>query len=312
MKIKIYILALEMALALGAVRHASAQTWTPTSAPLGPWTTIASSADGLKLVAAGHGSQGMGDPLVPTPWWIFTSVNGGENWAPASAPSQPWTSVAASADGNLMVAASTIRGIWNQDWGSAFGTIFRSEDSGVTWTQACAPTNSWSAITCSADGKKLAAVTGNPRGYSFTPSFGLIWVSTDSGKTWRPTDTPTNNWSAIASSGDGTRLVAASVESATIEGASTGLGSIYTSADSGTNWVRTAAPTDLWIAVASSADGVWLVAASSDGLIYQSTNSGATWTPTTAPEDSWNGLVSSADGLKLMATGFLRRSIRIE
>src|SRR5213082_4248806 len=35
------------------VNLASSQTWTRTSAPSNPWSSVASSADGTKLVAAG-------------------------------------------------------------------------------------------------------------------------------------------------------------------------------------------------------------------------------------------------------------------
>jgi len=37
------------------VNLACAQTWTPTRAPSAAWNSVASSADGTKLVAAGRG-----------------------------------------------------------------------------------------------------------------------------------------------------------------------------------------------------------------------------------------------------------------
>src|SRR5207245_2152891 len=63
-------------------------------------------------------------------------------------------------------------------------------------------------------------------------------------------------------------------------------GLIYTSTNSGVSWTKTAAPINGWSAVASSADGVRLVAADSasgDGLVYTSADSGVTWTQASAP-----------------------------
>ena len=110
-------------------------------------------------------------------------------------------------------------------------------------------------------------------------------------QTWTQTSALNNYWYAIASSADGTKLVAEVVG-----------GGIYTSTNSGINWVLTTAPTNYWQGVASSADGVKLVAAVNSGGIYTSTNSGTTWMQqTNAPSLGWNTLASSADGTKLIA-----------
>jgi hypothetical protein len=63
-----------------------------TSAPDTNWISVASSADGTKLVAAVGGGQ------------IYTSVDSGATWTAADAPSTNWQSVASSADGSKMVA----------------------------------------------------------------------------------------------------------------------------------------------------------------------------------------------------------------
>jgi hypothetical protein len=72
-------------------------------------------------------------------------------------------------------------------------------------------------------------------------------------------------------------------------------------------WSPTSAPSDYWLAVACSADGTRLFAASEPyvggtGLIYISTNSGANWQPTSAPAQAWSSIRCSADGTKLIAT----------
>ena len=94
---------------------------------------------------------------------------------------------------------------------------------------------------------------------------------------------------AVASSTDGRKIVAATYG-----------GLIYTSADAGTTWVSTTAPTLSWQSVASSADGTKLVAVPSGGQIYTSTDSGATWTPR-ATTQNWSSVASSSDGTKLVA-----------
>src|SRR5438128_11650059 len=82
------------------VNLASAQTWTPTSAPsssaptLKGWASVACSADGIKLVAAGRGQRQDGDFPLP----IFTSADSGMTWTQTSAPSNYWWSFAASSE----------------------------------------------------------------------------------------------------------------------------------------------------------------------------------------------------------------------
>ena len=99
------------------------------------------------------------------------------------------------------------------------------------------------------------------------------FFSTNSGTTWVAAGAPTANWSAIASSADGSKLVA------TVKG-----GSIYASTNLGATWTTHGATNQSWSAVASSADGTRLVATIQNGGIYTSTNSGATWASNNVPE----------------------------
>lgn len=106
---------------------------------------------------------------------------------------------------------------------------------------------------------------------------GLYWVARETNR----------NWSAIASSADGTKMFATVAN-----------GQIYTSFDGGINW--TARETNRnWSSITSSADGTKLVATVFGGLIYTSTDSGATWTPRFTAGD-WSSVASSADGTKLV------------
>jgi len=102
------------------------------------------------------------------------------------------------------------------------------------------------------------------------------------------------NWWVIASSSDGTKLVAGVRN-----------GYIYTSTDSGITWVeRTNAGSRDWYSMASSSDGTKLVAGvySSGGYIYTSDDSGASWVErTNAGSRRWSSIASSDDGTKLVA-----------
>ncbi|CAN2039469.1 hypothetical protein GMMP15_1270001 [Candidatus Magnetomoraceae bacterium gMMP-15] len=95
-------------------------------------------------------------------------------------------------------------------------------------------------------------------------------------------------WSSVASSSDGTKLVAVVRD-----------GKIYTSVDSGANWTERATDQS-WNSVASSSDGTKLVAVVNGGKIYTSVDSGANWTER-ATDQNWNSVASSSDGTKLVA-----------
>jgi hypothetical protein len=98
-------------------------------------------------------------------------------------------------------------------------------------------------------------------------------------------------WQKVASSSDGTKLVAI------VTG-----GQIYTSTDSGATWTARDSARN-WYSVASSSDGTKLVATVNGGQIYTSTDSGATWTARDFARN-WRGVASSANGTKLVAVVF--------
>ena len=218
------------------------------------WSSVASSADGTKLVAVVSGGQ------------IYTSTDSGATWT-ARASGRNWYSVASSADGAKLVAVVLS------------GQIYTSTDSGATWT-ARESSRVWSSVASSADGTKLVAVV-----YS-----GQIYTSTDSGATWTARES-NRNWYSVASSADGAKLVAVVLS-----------GQIYTSIDSGATWTARESGRN-WYSVASSADGAKLVAVVNGGQIYTSTDSGATWTARESSRN-WYSAASSADGAKLVAVEY--------
>ncbi|HEX4341774.1 MAG TPA: sialidase family protein, partial [Verrucomicrobiae bacterium] len=114
--------------------------------------------------------------------------------------------------------------------------------------------------------------------------------------TWLLRNAPANNsWENVASSADGTKLVAVAVN---------GGSGIYTSTNSGASWTKQPnAPTTAMLRVASSADGGRLVTTAwNASQIYNSTDSGVTWT-TNLLTKFWYAVASSADGCRLVANG---------
>jgi hypothetical protein len=107
------------------------------------------------------------------------------------------------------------------------------------------------------------------------------------GAAWTPRASALN-WRCVASSSNGTKLVAAPDN-----------GNIYTSTDSGATWTARDS-SRLWYSVASSTDGTKLVAGVYDDALYTSTDSGTTWTARTSGAQ-WYSVASSADGSKLVA-----------
>ena len=176
--------------------------WTQTSAPTQYWSGVACSADGIKMVATSGNAAFLGKT---TAGGIFISTNAGATWTHTSAPTNNWTSVASSADGAKLVAA--YGGLLPGSPYYATGAIYTSTDSGATWTPSSAPTMNWLQVVSSADGTKLAALTG-----VLEDRINSLWISTNSGAAWTaawtvPFGAPPT---AMAMSADGTSLVAAS------------------------------------------------------------------------------------------------------
>ncbi len=289
-------------------------TWTMTQSPSNAWTAVATSADGTKLAAAAA-------TRFPTAWFsfgdglIYTSPDSGATWTPTPAPTNTWRSIASSADGTQLVAVARPYWFWDADNELppiGDGVIVRSSDSGVTWTTASAPTNYWASVACSADGTRIVAVSGARWHSTLKANIGDggIYRSSDSGVTWARTHAPTNQWTSVACSADGTQWVARAGD-ASANPNPPGLCAdpgIYRSVDSGDTWSRTFGPNDEWVSVGwssvtCSADGLRM-AVSGYSVIYTSTDSGATWTPATTGASSALALASSADGYRVVAAGW--------
>jgi photosystem II stability/assembly factor-like uncharacterized protein len=217
-------------------------SWVAHPRPLGsdasPWTSVASSADGQHLAAVRRHGDG-----------VHISRDWGETWEVAQLPHESLgivSTVDLSADGNTIVVASTAP------------AIYISTNAGKTWSQKANPPGGsglW-GITCSSDCSRLAVTGGE-----FFGGDGSLFISNDSGSTWKqqlPANAAGTSLNVVASSADGTRLVAP------------GIGQLRISTDSGLTWTTRDADR-IWTSVSSSADGTRLVAVAHDGQIYTST-----------------------------------------
>jgi photosystem II stability/assembly factor-like uncharacterized protein len=291
-------------------------SWSRSSAPTNAWQAVTTSADGKKLVAVASLSFGSDDP--PTLFGdglIYLSTDYGASWAPANAPNNLWSCVASSADGTKLAVASatysTSGAVGAGVYPSGDGQLCVSTNSGLTWSFSNMNDN-WKSIATSADGSKLVAVAADAEFIS--ASVGRIYVSTNSGSSWRQTLASSNQWVSVASSADGTRLVAADPF-----GCGTGVEvfrrtqlsgplfppsvGIYVSTNSGESWSLTSAPSGeclAWKAVASSADGTRLFAASTVRGLYVSSDGGTNWTASGPPSTSVAVLACSADGYRVV------------
>jgi hypothetical protein len=146
-----------------------------------------------------------------------------------------------SSDGTKIIG--TLQSIWTTDYGDS--PIYRSIDSGMTWTQTGALSKPWTSLASSADGTHLAAV-----GLESVES-DAVWISTNSGATWT-SNSVQNIPSIIACSADGTRLVAFGTTGPVI------------SLNSGQSWSFEKMVSG-WEGVCMSADGSF-VAASAGGI----------------------------------------------
>jgi hypothetical protein len=237
--------------------------WTPRETERS-WKSVASSADGAKLVAvSSHFDTFFGG----TPGFIYTSTDSGVTWTPRESL-RMWQSVASSADGTKLVAVVSP------------GQIYTSTDSGVTWTPR-ESNRGWASVVSSADGTRLVALAGR------------VFTSNDSGESWDGGQ-ELFSCSSVASSADGAKLVGSCILNS-----GTPQAGIFTSSNAGSSWTfQKHFPVEQ--SVASSADGAKLVAAGFGGQIYISTDSGVTWTPREGNRQ-WVSVASSANGIKLVA-----------
>lgn len=278
------------------------------------WSNDASSVAGSEPVAAvvrpvtrGLYAVALGDPaagdMAPLPSFLFTNpdihlrvwFDDGGNGFQQLAPDQRIGAVGYALVADLALAVPT--GSISADQLAAGSSARPVGVSDSTWN---AEANTAYTALGTGETEFRLPTTGDPGDTIQVTAVGAGgWRSDFPG--WTPRES-VRFWSAIASSADGRKLVAA------VFG-----GPLYTSTDGGVTWM----PRDQdrpWVSVASSADGTRLIATSAladgeqdpRGTIRLSSDSGATWrTPSDPVLDDqdgwWSGVASSADGRTLVA-----------
>ena len=221
-----------------------------------------------------------------------------------------WRAVCTDANGTLSFASGT---------NAQRDALWRSTDGGATWAMvASLPHAGWQSIASSADGRIVGAVatlaTDNLRGE------GYVWISNDTGITWRRTQQRTRR---IAISADGTKAViigketvrtasydsAAAWNDAALEGQ---LFSTWTSrprpATRGGQLEELAASSDL--------NRVSVTISGNPGAVYLSEDFGVSWQELSAtdgatsesqlPRQSFQRIAMSGNGEKMLVTGLAR------
>ncbi len=124
----------------------------------------------------------------------------------------------------------------------------------------------------------------------------ITWTET------QPAGDADNNWSVVAMSSDGSKLIAGAES-----------GRLYISTNGGSNWTETqpaGAANKNWYTAAISSDGSKLIAGAESGRLYISTNGGSSWTetqPAGAVDKSWQTTAMSSDGSRLIAGVYVGR-----
>lgn len=201
------------------------------------WMAVASDSDGSNLIACYAG-----------PGCVYTSSNSGVNWTlrePAGAGvTKAWSCAASDSDGSVLIVGV--------DDGGDGGRLYVSVDSGANWTEAKpagTKDQRWFSVDCDATGRNMIAVAGGsasgrayisrdygaswvlvkPNGltggdyrtacvdsdgshFAVSEYGGYIYISIDSGLTWRGTYPAGagENWRGIAMDSDGSNLIAGS------------------------------------------------------------------------------------------------------
>ena len=203
----------------------SGTDWLPmTSAGSKKWISIAMSEDGMTIAAAEYPISG-----------IWVSQNGGDDWVRKYTSDASWRSIAISSNGVSAVASSfgalTVTSdlladvvLWSGRGGGNWGAVASSSDGRYLAAAYVNKTNANHVYTSSDYGVTWVKQNGSQQGTLFYEALafsedgsiltgaawgGYIYTSIDSGVTWvKQTSAGSRNWYSVASSADGTKIVA--------------------------------------------------------------------------------------------------------
>ena len=252
-------------------------TFTQTTLAQKNGTFVTSSADGAKFAACTYGE------VVGDYGYIYISNDSGQNWTQVpGSDGAIWRSISSSSDGSVIAVAPD--GYY----------IYFSRDSGTFWNYInnLPLVISYSSVTVSADGTKLAACCP-VIGAGDTP---YVYTSTTPFNTLVQTTSPSQDWSSITNWNNCTGLAAC------VTG-----GNIYISSDFGSTWSSPLASVQNWSGISASSNGSILAACVDGGFIYISDSTGATWSQV-ASNLGWKTIKVSEDGSRIAAgdsTGFI-------
>ena len=159
--------------------------------------------------------------------------------------------------------------------------IYYSTNSGASWSAAAPPGN-----------YNLQSIAFAGIGPAVFAAGGVVIASTNAGKNWFAlNNAPLMDHLACSTNG----LMLAGFYSS-------GNSPIYTSTNGGAAWITNVVGQSMpWTALAASADGTQLVAASAGLGIFHSFDAGAHWQMGNAGVEGWSSVASSADGAALVA-----------
>ena len=263
------------------------------------WSSIASSYDGIKLVASVSGG------------YIYTSTDSGDSWTEQTgAGLRNWKAVTSSSDGSKLAAA--VSG----------GYVYTSQDSGNSWTELTGiGSSNWSSLSSSADGTKLLAtvnlgypstfsnlgtnyalkgIDGTARAWTSSgmSADGMIMLVGREKAVWGSSN---GNDFGVRSSGNNATHGAVIAVSSNGNIAVSGASALWQSVNSGISWGQVLS-FGVVKAVAASATGKYLFAAKSNDSIMTSTNYGVTWESLNGSGSrNWTSIATSNDGAKIAA-----------
>jgi hypothetical protein len=235
---------------------------------------------------------------------IYISTDSGTSWAlnaSSISGTKNWEFITATADGKRIMA------ITNNNYSNTDNGIYISGNYANDWSKYTDYFKTFSlnftSIVSNSSGDRFAACVYG----------GGLYISSDAGSTWNivpDINTLNRNWSCIATTSSGNRLVAVINDASN----NNGTNGIYTSSDYGDTWTlnpNSTTQNKMWSSVASNSTGSRLVAVINDASnnngtngIYTSSDYGSTWivnpnTSTTGKK--WSAVASNSNGDRLVA-----------
>jgi photosystem II stability/assembly factor-like uncharacterized protein len=211
----------------------SGSSWsevTPAGAGSKDWGAVCCDSDGSVMCAAEITYTGA----------LYVSTDSGSSWSAAKYPPGGTTQgkyygLDCDSDGSVIVVCD-----YTPSYVAASrGRVWISTDTGSSWTESRPDGDTnymWADVACDADGSHFIACAQEKR---YDANGGRAYISTNSGSSWsevRPAGDVSKHWGFCAINLDGSmQMLAVGI---TASSASAYAGRIYSSVDTGANWVE--------------------------------------------------------------------------